>query len=104
MRATIRRTNLDVLHGDVDSAMPLLDIDENATYYQLLVVARPGEADSIDEDVMPGTEVRKLIRTQLLVAMHEIQQDEPDTITLRWTRKSRRNKRRTQSCTYSKVC
>ncbi|WP_433916977.1 hypothetical protein [Streptomyces sp. NBC_01744] len=104
MRATIRRTNLDVLHGDVDAAMPQLEIEDHAMYYQLLVIAQPGEPDSIGEDVIPGSAVRELIRTQLQVAMHEVEQTDRDEITLRWTRKSKRNNYRTQSCTYSKVC
>lgn len=104
MRATIRQTSLDALHGDVEAVMPQLEIEDHAMYYQLLVIADPGQPEAVKEDVMPGSAVRELIRVQLQLAMHEVEQNDPTEITLRWTRKSKRNNYRTQSCTYSKVC
>jgi hypothetical protein len=103
MRAHIRRTSLVTLHADVDAAMPLLDIDDCATYRSELVINQPGEPAGHREETLTGAEARKTIRTQLLCAMHEVEQTSPDTITVRWTRKSKRNNYRTQSCTYTKV-
>lgn len=104
MRATIRQTNLATLHEDVDKAMTLLEIDDNATYHQEAAINYPGQTPLVTENVMAGIEVRKLIRVQLQVAMHEVEQNDPATITLRWARASKRNNYRTQSSTYTKVC
>ncbi|WP_432001607.1 hypothetical protein [Streptomyces sioyaensis] len=103
MRATIRRTNLDALHADVDAAMPLLDIDESATYRSELTIWQPGQPTSRSERTVVGAEARTTIRTLLLLSMHEVEQTAPEAVTVRWTRKSKRNSYRTQSCTFTKV-
>ena len=103
MRATIRRSNLTALHADVDAAMPLLDIDESATYRSELTIWQPGQPTGRREETVTGAEASRTIRTMLLVAMHEVEQTAPEAVTVRWTRKCQRNNYRTQQCPYTRV-
>ncbi|MFD4315015.1 hypothetical protein [Streptomyces sp. NPDC058548] len=104
MRVTIRRTTPNALQGDVDATIPLLEIEDGATYYQLLEIDQPGQAPSIDEEILSGFQVRELIRKQLLLVMTEIEQDGPGDITVRCTERFALSGHGPQRCTYSKVC
>ncbi|CAM5479135.1 MULTISPECIES: hypothetical protein [Streptomyces] len=104
MRANIRRTTLDALHADADAALAQLQIDENATYTSTLTIWQPGQPTTERTELVPGRELAKLVRAQLLTSMHEIEQDgTTGTITTRWTRQSKRNNYRTQQAVFAKL-
>ncbi|WP_434593300.1 hypothetical protein [Streptomyces sp. A5-4] len=76
-------------------AMPELEIEDQAAYYQLRVVQEPGKPESIREEVLSGFQVRAAIRRDLLTGLNKVEQNGPTEITMRRTG---------ESCTYSKVC
>lgn len=104
MRANIRRTNLDALHADADAAMSQLRIDESATYTWTVTIWEPGQPTAERTETVVGRELATLVRVHLLTSMHEVEQDDTsDTITTRWTRKSKRNNYRTQQAVFAKA-
>ncbi|MEU0627751.1 hypothetical protein [Streptomyces sp. NPDC005989] len=104
MRANIRRTNLEDLHADTDSALAQLRIDKSATYTSTVTIWEPGQPTDERTDTVPGHELADLVRVLLLTSMHEVEQDDTsDTITTRWTRKNKRNNNRTQQAVFTKA-
>ncbi|GGZ73182.1 hypothetical protein ACFOOM_00990 [Streptomyces echinoruber] len=104
MRANIRRTSLDALHSDAEAALAQLTIDESATYTWTVTIRQPGQPTTERTETVPGRELARLIRAQLLTSMHEIEQDDTTgTITTRWTRQSKRNNYRTQEAVFTKL-
>ncbi|MFI9026326.1 hypothetical protein [Streptomyces sp. NPDC053560] len=103
MRATIRLTNSDIRAEDATAAVKLLDIDETANYRMDWTFWTPGQATEHGTAYEAGDGLREITRILLMLPMHEVEQNEADTITLRWTRKTKRNNYRTHQCVISKV-
>jgi len=103
MHARIRRSSLTAMHADVDRVLPLLEIDENATYRQVFIVRSPGEEDVVTEQTASGADLRGQIGLFLQTMFNTVEQTDPNTINLSWPNATKRNDYRTNWGVFTKL-
>ncbi|MEU0770669.1 hypothetical protein [Streptomyces albogriseolus] len=99
MLATVRRTSSDVMHADAVAAIKSLDLAPSGVWVGEMVSSEPGRPDSVSRTEEPADRLGTYLLAALQTGFHEVEQTEPGVITLRWTRKSKRNDYRTRALT-----